>query len=354
MQIIQDYRALHAIPELDRSLSKTLSYIQNALSPLNCRIFSPADSSLCAFFDFGQKTTLAFRADMDALPIHEQTGLPWRSQHPGKMHACGHDGHCAILLELARRISAQTSLKHNCLLIFQPAEETTGGAEALCQTGLLEQYRVSSVFGLHLWPELPMGVVFSRPGVLMSRGCGITVRFTGRSAHIAQSRQGVDALNACCRFYRKADCFTNRRWLLKFGKLTGGTAGNILCGQGELQGSLRSLKNHKKAQKKLTALCDTVAQRTGCQGQILFWNGYPAVDNSPKLLAAVKKIFPVQTIRQALFTTDDFSCYQQRVPGLYCLLGLGDVPPLHSDRFCFDEQVLQTGADFFETLLQQL
>ena len=104
MDLISDRRALHRIPELDRNLPETLDYLRSALEPLPCKVFSPAESALCAFFDFGRDHSLAFRADMDALPVSEATGLPFASCHPGKMHACGHDGHMAIALELARRL----------------------------------------------------------------------------------------------------------------------------------------------------------------------------------------------------------------------------------------------------------
>ena len=119
--------------------------------------------------------TLAFRADLDALPIAEQTDLPWQSQHPGMMHACGHDGHTAILLELARRIDRKGCRRYNILLLFQPGEETGGGAKDLCSTGILEQHGVTYIFGLHLWPGLDKAEIFSRPGPLMCRSCHPTL-----------------------------------------------------------------------------------------------------------------------------------------------------------------------------------
>ena len=109
MQIIDDRRALHQIPELDRELPGTMAYLRNSLEGLSCRVFSPMEGALCAWFDFGQSSAIAFRADADALPIHEQTGLRFASRYPGKMHACGHDGHMAILLELARRLDKKTA-----------------------------------------------------------------------------------------------------------------------------------------------------------------------------------------------------------------------------------------------------
>lgn len=350
MQIVQDFRYLHTVPEPDNDLPKTAAYIRESLQKLSCRVFSPTQGSVCAFFDFGRPEALAFRADMDALPIQEKTGLPWQSRHPGMMHACGHDGHCAILLELARRLHETKDLPHNILLIFQPAEETTGGAKALCDSGVLEQFRVCCIFALHLWPGLPRGKLFSRPGVLMSQGSGVTVRFTGKSAHIARLGEGADALSACCRFYLRAQHLT----LARFGKLTGGTAGNILCGEAELHGSLRTLRRHEQAQKKLTALCRRMARRTGCQGQVVFEPGYPAVKNPAFLLKTVKKLWQVGNVSAPSFTTEDFSFYQARVPGVFFWLGVGDTPPLHSDRFCFPESVLSIGADFFLQLASGL
>ena len=142
MQIIDDRRALHRIPELDRDLPETFAYLKGVLSDLNCLLFEPVNGSLCAWFDFGQEDSIAFRADADALPIMEKTGVDYASRHSGCMHACGHDGHMAILLELARRLKEKKHLPHNVLLVFQSAEETTGGAKDICDSGVFTRYHV--------------------------------------------------------------------------------------------------------------------------------------------------------------------------------------------------------------------
>ena len=352
MQIVQDYRQLHAIPELDRTLPKTLQYIESRLQALKCRVFAPMEGALCAFFDFGQQETVAFRADMDALPVTEQTGLPWNSQHPGVMHACGHDGHCAMVLELARRIDEQKQLNHNILLIFQPAEETDGGAKDLCDTGLLEQYQVIYIFGLHLWPGLPKGRIFSRPGVLMGQSCGAQVIFTGKSVHIAQWEKGRDALGAACEFYQACRRLTEKNRLVKFGMLQAGTSGNVLCDRAVLSGSVRAADaaEQDRLQRKLMSMARCAARRWRCGVQFRFKEGYPAVYNHPGLLRQIRRRLPVGVLPTPLMTAEDFSRYQQKVPGVYFLLGVGNTPPLHSPVFQFDEEVLTVGADFLFSL----
>lgn len=352
MQIVHDYRQLHAIPELDRVLPKTLQYIESRLQGLSCRVFAPSEGALCAFLDFGQPKTLAFRADMDALPIAEQTGLPWSSQHPGRMHACGHDGHCAMVLELARQIHRQRQLPHNILLIFQPAEETDGGAEDICRTGLLERYQVTAIFGLHLWPGLPKGQLFSRSGVLMGHSCGAQVIFTGKSVHVAQWKKGRDALGAACAFYGACGRLTGQDHLVKFGVMNAGTAGNVVCDRAVLSGSVRAAGQgkHRRLKKKMVGIARRKARRWGCEAQVRFTEGYPAVENHPALLRQVRRQLPVGRVPKSLMTAEDFSRYQQKVPGVYFLLGIGNTPPLHSSDFQFDEEVLTVGADFLFSL----
>ncbi len=347
MQIFEDYRALHRIPELDDQLPKTVGYVKSRLSSLGCRVFSPIKGSVCAFFYFGQRKTLAFRADMDALPIQEQTTLGCHSVHPGIMHACGHDGHTAILLETARRIRP---CQYNILLIFQPAEETSGGAQDLCETGLLEQFRVCAIFALHLWPGLEKGKLFSRPGVLMSSASGVRAEFQGKAVHVAGSEQGADALAACCRFYCRAcklPCF------LKFGKLTGGSAGNVVCDRAVLEGTLRTEQKPQQRiyQRTLENLCRQACRETGCQGTVAFSGGYPAVYNDPALYRRIEALWPLHKLPDFLWTAEDFSCYQQRVPGVYFLLGAGNIPSLHSPTFCFEESILLQGAELFQRIV---
>lgn len=359
MGIVEDRRALHRIPELDRDLGKTMAYLEAGLSGLSCRVFSPMTGALAAFFDFGGKETLAFRADCDALPIQEENPVSYRSEHPGKMHACGHDGHMAILLELARRLGRKKSLPGNVLLVFQPAEETTGGARDLCETGIFEAYGVRAIFGMHLWPGLEPGRVFCRENEMMSRSSQITVDVYGQSCHIARPGEGVDATAAAVDFYsrvRKLEMQLPEQVhrILNFGVFRSGSVCNALSDHARLEGSMRVFQPEIFAalQAGIRDAGDAVARERGCRVEIGMSDGYPAVINPPELYRRAAERVEFSRLEAPSMTTEDFSWYQQRLPGLFFFLGLGDVPPLHAPNFDFDERILLKGADLFETLAE--
>ena len=360
MQIIADRRALHRIPELDRELPQTLAYLRQSLEALDCQVFAPMEGALCAYFDFGAKDAIAFRSDTDALPIGENTRLEFASTHPGKMHACGHDGHMAILLELARRLNQKEKLPHNVLLVFQPAEETTGGAKDICATGIFKEYKVKAIFGLHLWPGLAAGEIFSRRQEMMSRSCEVKVEITGKSAHIAKAQEGIDAMAAGVDFYSRVMAMEAALpkkvfRLLKFGKLESGTVCNAISGHTRLEGSLRAFQDDVfyTLRAGIVSIGKEVERRTGCTVSIYMNDGYPAVMNPTDLYDRVRKLVDFRELEQPSMITEDFSWYQKNLPGLFFFLGLGDTPALHADDFNFHEEVLIKGADFFEELAEK-
>ena len=359
MQIIADRRALHRIPELERQLPQTVAYLEKALSSLRCRVFSPMESALCAWFDFGKEAAIAFRADCDGLPIAESTGAEYASCHPGQMHACGHDGHMAILLELARRLDKMEDAPHNVLLVFQPAEENTGGARDLCRTGVLERFRVKALFGLHIWPGLEKGTVFSRCNEMMSRSCEVNIDIYGKSAHIARAWEGIDSVAAGVEFYRRAvqmerslpaDIFR----LLKFGVFRGGTIRNALARHVRIEGSLRAFQDEvfEGLRDGLFAIGKELEEQMHCRVEITTSEGYPAVMNPEPLYRQVREIVAFRELAEPNMASEDFSFYQKHTQAMFFFLGLGDVPALHSADFDFDETVLTRGADFFETLVR--
>jgi len=360
MQIIQDRRALHRIPELELCLPKTMAYLQQCLSGLNCRVFSPIDSSLCAFFDFGKECAIAFRADCDALPILEKSDVSYASTHTGSMHACGHDGHMAILLELARRLSAKTDLPYNVLLIFQPGEENPGGAKLLCDTGFLKEYAVNAIFGLHLWPGLEKGKIFSKENALMSHSSEVNVDIYGKSAHIGKAWEGIDALAAAVAYYSavtgyEASLPKDALRVLKFGFLRSGTVRNALSDHSRLEGSLRAYEDEvfNDLLDHLYSIAKQVETEFGCTVKVDFANGYPAVINPPELCKRVEKAAHFEHLDAPVMPSEDFSFYQQHVPGMFFFLGIGDTPALHANNFHFDEEILVKGADFFEELAEK-
>ena len=362
MQVIEYRRALHRIPELDRDLPETLAYLRSVLEPLHCTLSSPIPGSLCALFDFGKADAIAFRSDADALPIREQTGLPFASTHPGKMHACGHDGHMSMVLDLAVWLDGQKELNHNVLLIFQPAEETTGGAKDLCQSGVFEQYNVTCLFGLHLWPALPAGVVASRKKEMMSRSCEVSVTITGRSSHIAKAEEGLDALAAGVEFYRRAvelekELSPDIYRLLKFGRMESGTVRNAVSGKTVLLGSLRAFQDEVffGLQDGLRAIGRDIEKETGCTVDVHANDGYPAVWNPDELFDRVRNAgVNFEILDKPVMISEDFSWYQRHLPALFFFLGCGPAPALHADDFVFDESILTVGADFWKEIAAKL
>ena len=356
-QIIADRRALHRIPELDRQLDQTMACLADRLRPLRCALTSPIPGSLCACFDNGAENTLAFRSDADALPVQEETGLPFASIHPGRMHACGHDGHMAMLLELARRLNDMYT-DRNFLLIFQPAEETTGGAKEICDSGVFDGKNIQAIFGMHLWPDLPAGQVASRTNELMARSCELTVEITGRSCHIARAEEGLDALLAGVEFVkgtREIDASFPPEIIrvVRFGKMESGSVRNAVSDHTRLLGTLRTFQDEIffEILERLKRLAEEVSGTSGCKVEITTSQGYPAVMNPPEIANRVRAAgIDYPELPRPAMTTEDFAWYQRYLPGMFFFLGTGDTPALHNGNFNFDETILEAGADFFEKL----
>ena len=186
---------LHQIPELGLQEFKTSKYLKDELTKMGYEPISILDTGVLVYLDNHQDKTLAFRSDMDALKISEQTNCSFTSCHNGYMHACGHDGHMAALLGLAKKLKEQPlKWKHNILLIFQPAEESPGGAKLIVEAGILKQYNVRAIFGLHLMPTIEAGKIACRPGPLMAQNGELDVTITGKSAHAGLYHLGIDSI----------------------------------------------------------------------------------------------------------------------------------------------------------------
>ena len=365
-------RDLHRIPELDFELPQTMAYVRGVLEGLSCEVLEPCESCVCAWFDLGRERSVALRADMDALPVTERTGAAYASAAPGRMHACGHDGPMAMALAAATWVDdvvggragdvCAEDLPRNVLVVFQPAEETTGGAALVCESGVFDRCRVERIFGFHLWPDLPAGALASRPGPLLARSSEVTAEFAGRSSHIARWREGRDALAAAARFVPSAEAMCGRLQkelgepcLLRFGRVEAGTVRNAIAGAARAEGSLRVFSDamFDRAREAVTTLAENAAKTEGCTAKITFSVGYPPVANDAALFFAVDKTLPeLGRIVEPLLIAEDFAFYQRHLPGVFVLLGTGTGVPLHADAFDFDERVLLAGADAYRRLLR--
>jgi hippurate hydrolase len=310
------------------------------------------------------RETIAFRSDMDAIPIDEAVESDFKSVHPGAMHACGHDGHMSILLGFALWVSAhRAQLKTNVMLVFQAAEETTGGAKLICDTGVFSDYGVTRIYGLHLWPGYPAGTVVSRAREFMAGTFVVKVALSGHAAHVAEYRKGTDALEAGCLFVERAYAMEASLpdgvfRLLRFGVFDSGTASNIVADKAVLTGTMRAFKEETFALLRdgMRRIAADITAETGVRVIFETSEGYPAVVNPLELYADAKERltrvgFEWVELEQPLTQAEDFAHYQQAVPGLFLHLGTGRDAKLHTGDYTLNENVLIDGVRLFRELL---
>lgn len=368
-QLTLHRRELHKIPELSKTLPKTKAYIRSVLDALDCEIIEVLESGVCAYFDRGKETTIAYRADMDALPVTEVNECDYASTHQGRMHACGHDAHSAVLLGFAQYVDTQKELPHNVLCVFQPAEETTGGAKDICETGIFQKYCVIRVFGLHLWPFIDAGKIASKPGPMMPRSSEITIEVFGRSSHATAPEKGIDALFIASEYIQRLyeahrvnmrpDPTPEERTIVQICKMESGTARNVISGYSALLGTMRAFSDEDFT--GLVKLLENTAQKLsvqyGCRINAEHSEGYPPVVNDPvlyqKLLPALRQVLDYEEMPIPAMISEDYSFYGLEVPSVFFFLGTGTGIALHSNNFDFDEKILVQGLELYKVLLWQ-
>lgn len=383
-EILKNHRRnLHMIPELDRHLPKTKAYLLNTLKDLNCKLTYLCDSGVCAFFDKGKTETYCFRAEMDALPGAEAMIGGYASKHQGVMHSCGHDGHMAMSLTFGQYVDGLDDLDCNVLLIFQPAEETLGGAKEICESGILEKYNVTKVFGIHIWPFLEKGVIASKRGAIMAKSAEIDIDILGESAHGTAAYEGKDALFIASDFMTKLytrhaatiggvphfaedidplpksrPCKPEDKTIIHIGKMDSGYARNVVSNNTRLQGTVRAFSEESfdNTLKLITDTLSDITDQYGCDYNFTNSEGYPPIINDEglylkSLLAAKSLECGYKEITEPVMTSDDFSFYGHYAPAVFFLLGTGGDIPLHSVEFDFDEHILISGFELYKALL---
>ncbi|MEA5002782.1 MAG: amidohydrolase, partial [Christensenella sp.] len=250
-ELVRLRRELHRIPEYSFDTFETYQYLMAYLNGLKPDELTPCAGTgiKAVFMAKNPQKTIAIRADMDGLRVPENTGLSYASVHENMMHACGHDGHMAIALVCAKLVSeAKERLKYNYVFLFQPAEETVGGAQPMIDEGALENPKVDEIYGIHLWPDVPLGRAGMKPGPIMAQMCDFNVDIVGKSGHGAKPQDGIDALVAAAQFVSAAQTIVSRNTdpyetaVLTIGRVEAGQTRNVICEKVHLEGTMRAFE----------------------------------------------------------------------------------------------------------------
>lgn len=371
MSRLKNFRVdLHQIPETAFEEFKTHAYLVEILEGLGFNTHTYLETDVIVYIDRGADTTLAFRSDIDGLPQDEYTDSTYASKHTGRMHACGHDGHMAMLLELAHALKEHVAnLTVNVLLIFQPAEEKIGGAKKLIEAGLFTDYPVDYIFGIHVYPYLNEGIVASRPGFLMAQANELTITFNGKGSHGAMPELGIDANHMASLFlsrvYQKiATLNASSRVICTFGKIQGGTVKNIIAEQASLEGTMRTFTpaDYHAVESVLQQEKTAIEAEFKGNVDVHIHDGYLPVNNDVQLYDQFRRAlegFTYHELSEALLIGEDFSFYQREVPGVFFFIGTkneskGYVHSLHSSHFNFDEAALETGVKAYIKIIEHI
>lgn len=355
-------RDFHRFPELGFQEFRTAGIVTDQLRQLGLEVTPGiAKTGVVALIEgISPGPVVMLRFDMDALPIQEQTGQEYASQIPGVMHACGHDGHTAIGLSVARLLAAhRNSFPGTLKLVFQPAEEGLGGAEAMVNAAVLQNPRPDYCLGLHLWNEKPTGWISATPGPVMAASETFRVIITGKGGHGASPCLAVDPVIAVAQMVSALQTIVSRNVssldsaVVSVTAIKAGEAFNVIPQEVEFKGTIRSFEPHvrEKVILRFHEIIQGIAGAMGCQSEIEVRSITPPVLNDPQVTAVVQQtisqVLPASTLDTSTQTmgSEDMAFFQQEIPGAYFFIGSNNAQrgldyPHHHPRFDFDEAVL--------------
>ncbi|PLP59976.1 amidohydrolase [Mesorhizobium loti] len=365
-------RHIHQKPELNFDVFETAAFVTEKLKEFGCDevVTGIGKTGVVGIIRGGKGngSTVGLRADMDALPITEITGKPYASQTPGKMHACGHDGHTAMLLGAAKYLAETRNFAGSVAVIFQPAEEGGGGGNEMVKDGMMDRFGIAKVFGMHNMPGLPVGQFAIRPGPIMAATAEFTITIKGRGGHAAMPHGTIDPIVIASQLVGALQTIASRNTdpvesvVVSVTKFHAGDAYNVIPETAEIAGTVRSLKKDvaRKAEERLRQLCAGIAAAHGTTIEVDYDANYPVTFNHPEetvfsgdIAAEVAGDAQVQRTIQPVMGGEDFSYMLEARPGAFIFIGNGDSAGLHHPAYDFNDEVIPHGVSYWVKLAEK-
>lgn len=362
---------LHAHPETAFEEHATADFVADRLASFGIEVDRGlGGTGVVGTLRRGAGPAIGLRADLDALPIEEETDVAYRSCHRGKMHACGHDGHTAMLLGAARYLATSGRFAGSVHFIFQPAEENEGGGRVMVEQGLFERFPVHSVYGMHNWPGMPAGMFAVRAGPMMAACDCFEIVVRGRGGHGAMPHLSDDTVVAAAAIVGAVQTVVSRSIepiepaVISVTQIHAGDTWNVIPETAVLRGTVRSFSPdvQGRIEAALSGIAENIAAAHGCHADVRYQRQYPATVNSPAesdlaAAAAARVVGPDHVVRNPPPTmgSEDFAFMLQARPGCYVWIGGGrgsDGPSLHSPRYDFNDDILPVGASYWAALVE--
>ena len=362
---------LHQNPELGRECYKTAQYVSERLKEFGITEIHTgyASSGLVAIIEGkAPGRTIGLRADMDALPITENTGLSYSSVNEGVMHACGHDGHTTMLLGAARYLSETRNFSGRVALIFQPDEEATGGAKAMVEEGIIEQFQIEEVYALHNIPGHDVGVMYTRSGPIMAGADNFSVEIKGKGGHAAYPHEVKDPIVAALSIAQAFQTIVSRNnipsddLVISITQVHSGTTDNVIPETAYLNGTVRTfdLSVQEMVIKRMEKIISGLAMSFEVEAKLNYEKGYPPTINHEEATNFAIEVARdvcgpdrVLTSVSKEMGAEDFSYMLEKRPGAYLFLGIGEGAGLHNPNYDFNDAAAPIGASFFARLIEK-
>jgi amidohydrolase len=366
-------RDIHAHPELAYDVHRTAGVVAEKLRNFGCDdvvtgIGRTGVVGVIRGARTGSVRTIGLRADMDALPIEEANEVPYKSTVPGKMHACGHDGHTAMLLGAARYLAETRNFAGTAVVIFQPAEEGGGGGRSMVQDGLMERFGIEEVYGMHNFPGLPVGQFALRPGPLMAAADRILIEIEGCGAHAARPHLGIDTVLVGAQIVNQIQSIVSRNVdpleaaVITVTLFQAGTTDNVIPQTAILRGTARSLtpKVRDLVESRLQQMVPTIAQAHGATAKLTYRRDYPVTRNHEEQTVFATSVAgeiagPERVNDRAppVMGAEDFSYMLEARPGAMIFVGNGDTAGLHHPRYDFNDEAIPVGTSYWVRLVER-